>query len=181
MGGGTCIGFSCTYPERVSALVVADSLHGLVESEEVAVLMDEARAATDNLSQIERVLGQRVRQESPEAEVLYRQINSFNDTDKSNLTGAFKRFEPAELGATGLPILFIAGDEDVLFPIEAIRKAQEQVIGSFLVEVYQTGHSAFFESPTEFNDSVLSTLQMAGLKPANRSAHSNAPGYERVL
>ena len=112
--------------------------------------------------------------------MLYRQLNSFNATGKDNLKGEFQRFKPDDLAAKGIPTLFIAGDKDRLFPIEAIRLVQAQVAGSFLVEVFDTGHSAFYESPQEFNDSVLSALQMAGLKPT-KPAHSNAAGYERLL
>lgn len=178
MGGGTCVCFTCTWPERVSALVIADCLHGLVESDDVQALMDVARSATKDLSQIERVLGYRVRKQNPAAAVLYQQINSFNASDRHNLQGQYEKiYTPQELAATKVPTLFIAGMEDVLFPIEAIRKMQEQVDGSFIVELHDTGHSAFYESPVEFNDSVLSMLQMAGVKGRKRSVHSNTAGY----
>ena len=159
MGGGTCIAFSCTYPARVIALVVADSLHGLVEPSEVRALMDAARTATKDMSQIERVLGTRVQREDPSAAVLYRQINSFNAVNRHNLKGTMPRFEPAQLAGGGFPVLFIAGVEDVLFPIEAIRLMQQQVAGSNLVEIADTGHSAFYENPEEFNAAVLAVLE----------------------
>ncbi|MCB1854788.1 MAG: alpha/beta hydrolase [Halieaceae bacterium] len=158
MGGGTCISFACNYPERVSALVVADSLHALEESADIAAIMDAARTRTRNLSQLERVLGERVRTQDPLAAVLYRQINSFNAVNRHNLAGEFRRFAPARLAATGIPVLFIAGTEDVLFPIEAIRLMQRQLTGSQLVEIANTGHSAFYESPDEFNAALLAAL-----------------------
>jgi pimeloyl-ACP methyl ester carboxylesterase len=158
MGGGTCISFACTYPGRVEALVVADSLHALQESAEIAAIMDAARDRSRDLGQIERVLGARVRSQDPLAAVLYRQINSFNSVNRHNLAGSFHRFAPAELAATGIPVLFIAGTEDVLFPIEAIRLMQRQVAGSRLVEIPDTGHSAFYESPVEFNAALLTAL-----------------------
>ena len=43
MGGGTVIAFAKTCPERVSALVVADSLHAIVEPADVAAIMDKRR------------------------------------------------------------------------------------------------------------------------------------------
>jgi 3-oxoadipate enol-lactonase len=158
MGGGTCISFSCQYPQRVTALVIADSLHALQESTAVADLMDRARSATAELGQIERVLGKRVREQEPEAAVLYRQINSFNAVTRHSLKGELQRFPPEQLAATGIPILFIAGVEDVLFPIEAIRLVHQQVTGSQLVEITDTGHSAFYESPQEFNNALLAAL-----------------------
>lgn len=159
MGGGTCISFTCQHPGRVASLVVADSLHALVESPAVAAIMDAARSATADLDQIERVLGRRVRKQDPTAAVLYRQINSFNAVTRHNLAGRFERHTPAALAATGVPVLFIAGTEDVLFPIEAIRLAQADVPGSRLVEIAGTGHSAFYESPGAFNNTVLTALE----------------------
>jgi len=158
MGGGTCISFTCRYPERVATLVVADSLHALVESPAVAAIMDAARAATAELGQIERVLGRRVREQDPTAAVLYRQINSFNAVTRYNLGGRFERHEPGALAATGVPVHFIAGTEDVLFPLEAIRLVHQEVGGSSLVEIPDTGHSAFYESPRAFNSAVLAAL-----------------------
>ena len=158
MGGGTCISFSCRYPQRVSALVVADSLHALQETPDVQALMDRAREATRDLGQIERVLGRRVREQRPEAACLYQQINSFNAVSRATLAGAFTRHPPQQLAQTRIPVLFIAGTEDVLFPIEAIRVMQAQVTGSRLVEIADTGHSAFYESPDKFNAALLAAL-----------------------
>ncbi|GAA0373373.1 alpha/beta hydrolase [Bowmanella denitrificans] len=178
MGGGTAIQFASQYPERVAGLVIADSLHALQESPEVAAIMDKARADTADLDQLQRVLGNAFRQANPEQSLLYRQFNSFNRTDRSNLGGEYAatKVDPATLGKLGFAVMFLAGQDDILFPIEAIRLVQEQVEGSFLVEFDACGHSAFFEKPVEFNDSLLSFLQMAGLAPS-AAAHSNSAGY----
>jgi len=158
MGGGTCISFTCEHPGRVDALVIADCLHALEESEGVAEIMDRARAATADLTQLQRVLGRRMREQDPEAATLYRQINSFNAVTRHTLAGSFHRYSPAQLAATGVSILFVAGVEDVLFPIEAIRLIQQQVADSSLVEIEDTGHSAFYESPEKFNAALLAAL-----------------------
>ncbi|MBS0504668.1 MAG: alpha/beta hydrolase [Proteobacteria bacterium] len=176
MGAGTCINFACRWPERVAALAIADSLHGIVEPDEVRPLMDAARAATAGLDQIDRVLGARARATDPALEILYSQINSFNSADRHSLVGVFERHTPERLSALGCPILFVAGVEDILFPIAAIRRVQASVSGSFLVEIVEAGHSAFLERPIEFNDTILTLAQIAGHVGA-RAAHSNAPGY----
>jgi pimeloyl-ACP methyl ester carboxylesterase len=145
--------------------------------------MEQARVDTANLSQLERVLGKAFKEANPAAAVLYQQLNSFNATDKSNLTGVYatEKVAPAQLASLGMPIMFISGQDDILFPLAAVRLVQEQLAGSFMVEFDNCGHSAFFERAEEFNDSVLSFLQMAGLNPLNNSAHSNACGYEKAL
>jgi len=179
MGGGTMITFANQYPERVAGLVIADSLHALVESDDVESVMESAREATANLSQLERVLGKTYYDENPEAAFLYQQLNSFNNIDRRNLVGQYasEKISPEQLAAIDAPIMFLAGQDDILFPIEAIRKVQEQVTGSFIVEFDSCGHSAFFEKPIEFNDSLLIFLQMAGLAPQTDKALSNSSGY----
>jgi len=182
MGGGTMITFAHQYPERVAGLVIADSLHGLVESSDVESLMNTAREATANLSQLERVLGKDYYQENNEAALLYQQLNSFNNTERSNLVGQYadEKISTEALASIKAPIMFLAGQDDILFPIEAIRLVQEQVTDSFIVEFDNCGHSAFFEKPTEFNDSLLSFLQMSGLEPSSDQALSNASGYVKA-
>ncbi len=158
MGGGTCISFCCENPDRVSKLFVADSLHALIESPDVEEIMNRARGKTEGLGQIERVLGRRVREENPLAAVLYRQINSFNEVTRNTLKGSFKRYSTVQLDSTEVPVVFIAGTEDVLFPIEAIRLVSQKLQNSKLVEIPETGHSAFFESPQVFNETLLAEL-----------------------
>lgn len=177
MGAGTCIGFAHRAPERVAALAICDSLHAIVESGEVQAIMDAARAKTAALSQVERVLGAGA---PAELAALYRQIASFNTADRHSLTGRFEARPAAELGGKGFPILFLAGVDDIVFPIEAVRLAQAEVADSFLVEVNDVGHSAFLEAPTQFNDTILSLLQMAGHVGKAGAAHSNAAGYTPV-
>lgn len=159
MGGGTCLGFTAAHPERVSALVMCDSLHGFIESNAIKVIMDESRAATADWSQLERVLGDATRINRPVQAALYSQLNSFNRVNRSNLTGSFSPLVvPAELAAIGIPILFLVGETDVLFPARAVRQMHAEVPGSSLVEVEGAGHSVFFEDPDRFNAEILSFL-----------------------
>ncbi|PKQ01135.1 MAG: alpha/beta hydrolase [Alphaproteobacteria bacterium HGW-Alphaproteobacteria-13] len=177
MGAGTCIGFAHRAPERVAALAICDSLHGIAESAEVAAIMDAARARTGAMDQIKRVLGAGAPRELA---ALYRQIASFNAADRHSLPGRFEARAAAELGGKGFPILFLCGFDDILFPVEAMRCVQAEVPGSFLVEINDAGHSAFLEQPVQFNDTILSLLQMAGHVGTSGPAHSNAAGYVPV-
>lgn len=178
MGAGTCVVFAGLYPERVSALVIASSLHAFEEREDVKTVMDDARARTDSLDQLDRVLDQNFREKNPSEAILYSAIAGFNHTTRKTLKGTYEaQVAPEVLAGTKVPVLFIAGMKDMVFPVEAVRLLQAQMAGSYLVEIHDAGHSTFFERPTEFNDSVLSFLTMAGVKPRARPAHSNTPGY----
>jgi pimeloyl-ACP methyl ester carboxylesterase len=159
MGGGTCLGFALAHPDKVSALVLCDSLHGFAESPEVKAIMDKARSATSGLSQLERVLGEATRLCKPALAALYRQLNSFN---RKNLAGTFSPLiSPQALAATGIPVLFLVGEHDVLFPAAAVRQMHSEVAGSALVEVAGSGHSVFYEDPAVFNAELLSFLNNA--------------------
>ena len=137
---------------------------------------------TKDLNQIERVLGAKCRAEYPTAEILYGQLNSFNAKNRHNLKGEYPRLVTTDdLGKLGFMTMFIAGQDDVLFPSTAIEKTQENVANSFYVEVVGAGHSAFFEKPVEFNDSVLSFLQATGYRGIRKAAHSNASGYVKPV
>lgn len=162
MGAGTCIGLAATAPQRVSALIIASSLHALVEPADVHAMMEKARQASANLDQLERVMGAEFRRMHPEAATLYKAINSFNDVDRRTLTGAWPNpISPEALGALGFPILFIAAADDVIFPIAAIRAMHARVAGARLLEVEACGHSVFFERPALFNAAVLEFLAAA--------------------
>jgi pimeloyl-ACP methyl ester carboxylesterase len=162
MGGGTVAGFTCAYPARVRALVLADTLAAVSEVGPLKTRMDEVRAATGHLSQVERVLGPRIRADHPELALLYGQIASFNAYTIKTVTGLPRPWTAEELAATGVPVLFVVGTDDALFPPDVVRAVRAQVPDSFLAELADTGHSAYFENPQAFNDCVLSFFQKVG-------------------
>lgn len=159
MGGGTCALFTARHPQRVKALVLADTLVGL---ELPGALQQRAAAvskAADGLSQIERVLGPTFRARGPAGSQLYSAIASFNSVNRKTLTGTLGTGPtPQELGATGVPILFLVGEEDALFPPDIVKDVHKLVTGSRYVELPATGHSGYFESPAAFNDALLGFL-----------------------
>lgn len=158
MGGGTCLGFTCRFPERVSALVLACTLIAMRIPPELKEFMAQVEKATSDLSQAERVLGPLTRTNEPERTLLYLQIASFNSVNIKTVKGTFTVHTPEELAATGVPVLFVAGESDALFPPRVVRGVHEHVRGSKYVELARSGHSAYFETPTEFNRQVLDFL-----------------------
>ena len=134
------------------------------EDGSIKIRMDAVRAAADGLSQTERVLGPRIRAESPALSVLYGQIASFNNYTLKSIIGTPRRWSAAELSATRVPVLFVVGLHDILFPADVVRMVQAQIPGSHLVEIADTGHSAYFENPVEFSDSVLQLFSNRGVQ-----------------
>ena len=164
MGGGTCSHFTWKYPQRVKALVLADTLVGLKLPGPIQDRMRVVNRAVDNLSQFERVLGESFRKREPAGISLYAAIASFNLVNRNTLTGTLGEGpSPEQLGATGVPILFLVGQEDILFPPAIVSDVHALVKGSQYVEVPGAGHSAYFEAPHPFNEAVLKFLADAGV------------------
>ncbi|VVE10230.1 alpha/beta fold hydrolase [Pandoraea terrigena] len=151
MGGGTAVDFTCRFPERVCALVLADTLVWLDPPPEMAADFLAVQVQTQNLNQLERVLGETFRGAQPELSELYLQIASFNHYTVKTLTGTQTRYRPQALALTGVPALFVVGEEDVLFPPSLIRKAWREVPGADWITLEKAGHSAYFEAAESFN------------------------------
>ena len=175
MGGGTGTVFTHRYPERVSALVLADTLAGLSLSGPVESMMEDVRQATEGLSQLDRVVSKGYRLRNPVGAELYLQNTSFNIARRSNLRGAFPQGPtPEELAALNVPILFLVGQEDVLFPSKAVRAVHELVPGSSFVEVADAAHSIYWEQPDVFNHTVRRFLESAGVLAPEQPARQTA-------
>jgi pimeloyl-ACP methyl ester carboxylesterase len=165
MGGGTCAGYTVRYPCRVAALVLADTLVGLKLPEELRQRMEAVAKRTEQLGQLERVLGPTFRKREPALCQLYSALASFNLLNRKTLPGRFAGdCTPDKLAASGVPILFLVGQEDALFPSDIVADVRKLVPGSRYVELAQAGHSGYFEKPAEFNTAVLRFLDDAGIR-----------------
>ena len=158
MGGGAAAAFTVRSPERVGALVLADTLVGLDLPDDIAARMKALAKTTDGLTQLQRVLGPTFLNAQPVQSYLYTALASFNDTNVKTLRGVQQSVSPTALGASNVPVLFVAGAEDVLFPPEEIHAVQKLTAGSDYLEIAAAGHSAYFEQPAIFNRDVYDWL-----------------------
>jgi pimeloyl-ACP methyl ester carboxylesterase len=158
MGGGTACNFVLHHPERVRSLVLADTLVGLALPDDIAASMAEVDRRTQSLTQLERVLGPTFTLAHPAEAYLYTALASFNATHIRSLQGEQPMVSAAQLSATRVPMLFVAGEEDVLFPPEHINGFQRTLAASAYLEIPGAGHSAYFEAPAVFNQQVYEWL-----------------------
>jgi pimeloyl-ACP methyl ester carboxylesterase len=114
MGAGAAIDFCVNHPERVSALVIADSLVGIALPEPLASRMRTVAEKTAGLSQVQRVLGITFCAEYPAQALLYLQIAGINRYNVRTLVGEQPSHSPDELSSTGVRTAFVVGEEDVL-------------------------------------------------------------------
>jgi 3-oxoadipate enol-lactonase len=163
MGGWTLLGYSMRHPERVKALVMADTLGGISEPGSLADELAGIAAATRDMPQLQRVLSPSFPGRDPAKAELYLQIASFNRADRFNLRGnTGPSPSPADVASLQIPILFLAGEEDVLVPPSVMEHVHEAIPSSALKLVPGAGHSVYFEAPDSFNEIVLGFLSDAG-------------------
>jgi pimeloyl-ACP methyl ester carboxylesterase len=165
MGGGACSNFTVKYPQRVKALVLADTLVGMKLPEAIRQRVAAVEKRMDGRSQLERVLGESFRKREAAGTQLYAAIASFNMVNRKTLPGTFgEGCTPEQLSASGVPILFMVGNEDVLYPPDIVADVQKLVRGSRYVELPRAGHSAYIENPAAFNEAVLGFFADVGIR-----------------
>ncbi len=121
------------------------------------------------------MLGETTLATDPERTLLYLQLASFNSVSLKTVKGAPTPWTPQDLAATGLPVLFIAGEEDVICPPELIRVLHAQVPGSDYVEIPLAGHSAYFEQADSFNRVLVDYLVRRKLVAADAQVKASRP------
>jgi 3-oxoadipate enol-lactonase len=154
MGGWTVLGYALTHPERVRALVMADTAGGLTAPE-----IDAARAAAQErragLPLLGGALSQGFRERNPVGAFVYESIFGLNPPREQALGSgtpmnrlSVSAEQTAELTT---PVLFIEGEDDVLIPPPVIEAAQRMIPGARMELVASAGHSVYFERPDAFN------------------------------
>jgi 3-oxoadipate enol-lactonase len=155
MGGWTCLCFALRYPQRVSKLVMCDT-HGGLASEEITQVWSAALHTAAGLpAGVHPAAGSRMAQEQPALHFLYAQINALNAPRSLSALGTLLcgvgAPTAASVHALDLPVLFIAGAEDLVIPPRVLEIATACFRNARLESVPAAGHSVYFERPQAFN------------------------------
>ena len=157
MGGFSILPYAARHPERVTALLMADTMLGIGDQGLLEAMRVATAAAAENarLGGMTRMVGGAYLERSPEGVFLYNQIRALNpplDLDRPLSFGVDDGAIPVEeLSTLTMPVMFLAGAEDAIIPAEVIRQAAELVPGARYVEVPSGGHSVYWELPDQFN------------------------------
>jgi pimeloyl-ACP methyl ester carboxylesterase len=76
---------------------------------------------------------------------------------------AVKEDDTKVLPTIDVPVLVIAGSDDIFIPKDSPGNLQKGIRGSTFHEIADTGHVSSLEAPTEFNQVVEEFLLSAGL------------------
>jgi pimeloyl-ACP methyl ester carboxylesterase len=170
MGGDTCWTYAAQHPERVRALVMSASAGPLDRSDQSNLRrrLSTAQAATRDLTQRERVFATHFAERFPASALLYSQISSFGDVTQLRLAGGRlppRAPTPTDLPELVVPVLFVAGRHDRLYPIDIVRDTA-RLAGASFVELPLSGHSPNFECPDVYNFVLHTFFRAHGWGPA---------------
>jgi pimeloyl-ACP methyl ester carboxylesterase len=166
MGGWTSMAFAVEHPDRVISLVLADSIAGIYtpavrEHYTEFIGRESSRRSEGNLAIGQHAaIGDKFRQTDLIRAFLFEQIGAPTPETMRAMRELLLRTEypPDSLARLSCPVLFIVGSEDRIFPPDIIRDAASCVPGSHTIEIPETAHSPYFESPNEWNRIVFEFL-----------------------
>lgn len=156
LGGIACCGYTARYPGKVRALVLADTLLGVLSPPQVEADLNQRRSTYMQAPNMERAMTPETVRTRPDLVHLFQRITAMNTVNRHTLKGVFEKVPASTLDETGVPILFVVGSHDPLYPPQCIKPVHKLVSKSEYVEIRDAGHSAYFEQPEPFNAAVLS-------------------------
>lgn len=166
MGGWTVMGFALKHPERVRSLVMADTIGGLY-TPKIEAAFDEYIRTMMSASTPDEVplgphpaLGDEVVKRDLAQAFLYSQIGSVAVPPPANVGPSLRatKYPHDMLVKVHMPVLFIVGEHDPIFPPSTIREAASLIASSRVIEIPGAGHSPYFETPDAWNRVVLDFL-----------------------
>lgn len=168
MGGWHISAFALAHRSRVRSLVYADTAGGLW-TPELRQALAEFQRRGGLAAGAPEVIGGHTALWSGTGEAdlaqafLYQALGSFHSPPLDRL-GETLRFtvEHDRVAELGVPVLFVAGTHDEIFPAPALAASAALLPGAHYVEIPAAGHSPYFEQPAAWNDAVLSFLRRIG-------------------
>ncbi len=167
MGGWTCLEYARLHPSRVRSLVMASTTGTLnfsaIEHPEIGRLGEWTERAAQEKERIGvrgiiAATGARMAEEHPALHYLYRQFNDLTPVAYKEAVRASVRslrvLSPESFSELPLRLLFLTGDEDIVFPPGAAAAAASLIPGTRLISLPHTGHSGYFERAESFNHIV---------------------------
>ena len=168
MGGWHISAFAVANPGRVQSLVYADTVGALWTPElRQAITEFMSRGGlTSNTGSIpigrHNALWQGTAEQDLAHAFLYQQLGSFHQPPMDKLGDIVSHtVHHDDIAALGVPVLFVAGTHDEIFPASLLQASSEKIPLARFVEIPGSGHSPYFEQPRAWNESVLRFLNDA--------------------
>jgi 3-oxoadipate enol-lactonase len=164
MGGWTCLDYALREPKRVRSLVMASTSGTLDFGQLGNTEIDEwVRQSPGKLKHLQArgihpAGGERMAREQPALAQLYGQISelasaAFRDEVRGRIR-ELRTKSPKLLEQLPMPVLFVTGDEDWVFPPAAGPALARLAPKGSAVRVPAAGHSVYFERAEKFNEII---------------------------
>jgi 3-oxoadipate enol-lactonase len=164
MGGWTCLEYALREPRTVRSLVMASTSGTLDFGQLGNAEIDEwIRQSPGKLKELQSrgihpAGGERMAKEQPALAQLYGQISelasaSFRDEVRGRIR-QLRTQSPKLLEQLPVPVLFVTGDEDWVFPPAAGPALARLAPKGSAVRVPAAGHSVYFERAAKFNEII---------------------------
>lgn len=165
MGGRTAFGLFTRAPSRIASLVYSGTNGGAVseDARRRKTELEEGGFYTGSL--LRRALADGFYDESPEHAFLYRQLRGINPArPRDFLAPSGRRLNyqgstAPRLTESGIPILWLVGQEDRVVAPELIELSHRLTPGSRFALIPGAGHSSYFERPDDWNAAVLGFIE----------------------
>ncbi len=164
MGGWTCLEYALRHPAKVKALVMACTSGAIDPGAVPGFGKAQFDAWTRRTGEMNAAMaahgvlaagGERLAREQPALAMLYRQIYQLSADDfRTAVRGrirAMRNQPPSLLAKLPMPVLFLNGEEDSVFPSPAGPGLAGFAPKGRHVSVPMAGHSVYFERAAEFN------------------------------
>ena len=154
MGGWTCLRLLLDHPERVRSLTMSCTPGGLPNQRPTNSMRNLTASTGSSASGVMQTMAKATAQQ-PARMLLYEAINAFNTGFSMEylrgLADPATAIDFEHLKGIEVPVLFIAGAEDPLFPSELLASYVPHFPDARIEVVKDAGHSPYFEQPEVFN------------------------------
>jgi pimeloyl-ACP methyl ester carboxylesterase len=159
MGGYVAFRLVAGWPERIAALVLADTRAGADDEAGAAKrLAQEERARREGIEWLPDamtpvLLGETTRRERPQLVRVVHEMILRADPEGVARALLAMRTRPDSMGLLkdiGVPVLALAGTEDTITPVSEARTIAEGVPNGTLAEIVGAGHLSNLENPAAF-------------------------------
>lgn len=166
MGGWHITAYALEHPDRVLSLTYADTV-GALWTTELRAAFERFQAsgglgggadAQDTVGG-HRALWAGTAERDLTLAFLYQTLGSFFTPPMRQLGDTISwTVDHARIAALGVPVLFIAGTHDQIFPAELLADSAARIPGARFAEIHEAGHSPYFEQPAAWNQALLDFL-----------------------
>jgi pimeloyl-ACP methyl ester carboxylesterase len=159
-GGGVAFDYALSFPQNLRSLVVTNSVGAVQDPEYLAMGRRLRPPSFSALPPEVRELGPSYRAAQPEGTARWIELEH-----ESDAVSALPAAQPGRnritfslLETLRVPTLLITGDADLYTPPSVLRKFAARIRGAESLIIPETGHSAYWEQPEQFNRAVLAFL-----------------------